>query len=432
MGIYRSRFPDTVGVTWQPITTPTSGGQPIYVLSFVISNQNVVAGSNNNGIYYSTLYGDNWTPSNIISGAWYLAKSVGSGFVIAGSATDPAGNGSGLKWSNNIGQTWNPSNITSGGFPAVALSGTKGIAGNVTNTASSLGIYYTSNSGVTWAQSTIAGTSNPLTYDFLSVALSSDGIYGVAGSIGYGIWYSTNSGVTWTQSNIGIGIQINSIALSGTIGIAGSQANGIYTGANSGQRWSPSNITATSISQVAISGTNGIAGSKSNLGIYYNITSLCYEKNTLILVLENEVELYKKICELKVGDTVKTYKHGYKNIKLIDSFHYNPSYTKRNKRLLYKMISYDVIVTGKHGFLVDELTEQEIFNTKKCGTTIRYIDDKKVLPACASDKFEKVMDDKDFELWHFVLENDDESKNYGVYINDGVLSESCSEDCFKI
>jgi len=225
----------------------------------------------------------------------------------------------------------------------------------------------------------------------------------------------------------------NSVALSGSNGIAGSNSEfGIWYTTDSGQTWKQSNVTTCDFFSVAISGLNGIAGSASNLGVFNNISSLCYEKNTLILVLENEVELYKKICELKVGDTVKTYKHGYKNIKLIDSFHYNPSYTKRNKRLLYKMIGYDVIVTGKHGFLVDELTEQEIFDTKKCGTIIRYIDDKKVLPACASDKFEKVMDDKDFELWHFVLENDDINRNYGVYINDGILSESCSEACFKI
>ena len=139
----------------------------------------------------------------------------------------------------------------------------------------------------------------------------------------------------------------------------------------------------------------------------------------------------KKICELKVGDTVKTYKHGYKNIKLINSFKYNPSYTRRNKRLLYKMKDHNVIVTGKHGILVDEVTSEEIQNTKICGTSIRYIDDKKVLPACASDKFEKITDDIDFELWHFVLENEDIYKNYGIYINDGILSESCSEAAFN-
>ena len=40
---------------------------------------------------------------------------------------------------------------------------------------------------------------------------------------------------------------------------------------------------------------------------------------------------------------------------------------------------------------------------------MRHIDDKKVLPACASDIFSN-------------LENDDETKTYGIYINHGILS----------
>jgi hypothetical protein len=95
------------------------------------------------------------------------------------------------------------------------------------------------------------------------------------------------------------------------------------------------------------------------------------------------------------------------------------------------MKDHDVIVTGKHGFLVDELTTEELDNIKNCRTKIRYIEDKKVLPACASNKFEKITENIDFELWHFVLENENDSKNYGIYINDGILSESCSEATFN-
>ena len=109
---------------------------------------------------------------------------------------------------------------------------------------------------------------------------------------------------------------------------------------------------------------------------------------------------------------------------------YNTTNITRLKRCMFKMIGHDVIVTGKHGIFVDEVTEEELIRTKKCGTTIRHIDDKKVLPACASDKFEKINDIFEFELWHFVLENDDVEKNYGIYITDAILSESCSEKAF--
>jgi len=126
----------------------------------------------------------------------------------------------------------------------------------------------------------------------------------------------------------------NSVALSGSNGIAGSALSlGIWYSTNLGQTWTQSNVTTGNIYSVALSGVNGIAGSTANIGVFNNISSLCYEKNTLILVLENDTEVYKKICELKVGDTVKTYKHGYKNIKLINSFKYNPAYIKRSKRL---------------------------------------------------------------------------------------------------
>lgn len=91
------------------------------------------------------------------------------------------------------------------------------------------------------------------------------------------------------------------------------------------------------------------------------------------------------------------------------------------------MKDHDVIVTGRHGILVDEITEEEKNNVKNCGTELRYIEDKIVLPACASDKFERIVSDKEYELWHFALENDDVNAVFGVYINDGILSESCSE-----
>ena len=115
---------------------------------------------------------------------------------------------------------------------------------------------------------------------------------------------------------------------------------------------------------------------------------------------------------------------------MIKSFNYNTYNITRLKRCVYRMKEYDIIVTGKHGLLVDKLTTEEIKNIKKCGIILRNIDDKQVLPACASDKFEKITNIFDFELWHFVLENDDESRNYGIYITDGILSESCSEKTF--
>jgi hypothetical protein len=53
-------------------------------------------------------------------------------------------------------------------------------------------------------------------------------------------------------------------------------------------------VTTCNFYLVALDGSNGIAGSFSGTGIYYTSSPFCYEKNTLILILENEIEVYKK------------------------------------------------------------------------------------------------------------------------------------------
>ena len=466
-GIY---YTTNLGANWTQSTGATTGNFD----SVVLSGANGIAGSASfDGLYYSTNTGVNWTQSDFTiggttSGNFFTVALSGTNAIAATSTDD-----NGIYYSINSGETWTQSiNLTTGNFNSVALSsdGTKGIAGS----NSALGLYYTNNSGVTWTRSDLA-SGDPTENDFYSVSLS--GTNAIAGSMsGTGIYYSTNSGQTWTQTAVNIG-DFYSVFLSGANGIAGSgnsndgiyyttnsgvtwtkssltsgnfvvalsgsiavatssdwlaigTGTGIYKSTNSGQTWAGAGVNSGAFNSLSLSGSRSIAGGSTNNGIYYASSPLCYEKNTLILVLENEVEVYKKICELKVGDIVKTYKHGYKKIKMIKSFDYNMTNITRLKRCMYKMKDHNVIVTGKHGLLVDELTTEEIKNIKKCGTSVRCIDDKQVLPACASDKFEKITDIFEFELWHFVLENDDESKNYGIYITDGILSESCSEKAF--
>ena len=160
-----------------------------------------------------------------------------------------------------------------------------------------------------------------------------------------------------------------------------------------------------------------------------NLSLTCYEANTLILILENNEEVYKKVSKLKVGDLVKTYKKGYKKIKLLHSFKYKPPSGIKGLNMLYKHKENGVIITGGHSILVDELTEQEkINNLKQCGFN-KTIEDKKLLLACSSDKFKKIDDCcKEYQLYHFSLETDDPKEHFGVYITDGILSESCPKD----
>jgi hypothetical protein len=238
----------------------------------------------------------------------------------------------------------------------------------------------------------ISNISTPFqTGSFSSVALSSDGTKCIAGSAsGTGIYYTSDSGVNWTQSNISTG----------------------------------------SFYEVALSsnGFKAIASSSDDLGIYYTTSPICYEENVEILCYENDIEIFKKINEIKIGDTVKTYKDGCKKVKYIKSF----NYIKMNDReidYLYKYKNADIIVTGGHSILVDDLTKEESKNNLKYKFSSK-IHDKKLLLACSSDIFEKITDNKEYILYHIVLENENSKNHYGIYLKNDILSESCSEKCF--
>jgi photosystem II stability/assembly factor-like uncharacterized protein len=445
------------GENWLSSTNTSGGGQiPSKFNSVYLSGSNGIAGSADNfGIWYTLNSGQTWTQSPSVTIGDFYSVILSGQYGIACSYPSSLG----IFYTQDYGQTWTQSNLNTGGlitgnFFSVSLSGQYGLAGN----ADSLGIFYSQDYGQTWTQSSISsgyGTSVYLygqngiaSYDN-GIVYSSDGgvtwlnsnitdssftrlyLYGLNGnaasSNGFGLLYTENSGQTWQTSNITTG-NFGSISLSGSKGIAGSFSSlGIFYTQDYGKTWTQSNINTGSFYSVSIFDSKGIAGGGTNNGIFYSSSPVCFEKNTLILVLENNVEVYKKICELKVGDLVKTYKEGYKKIKIIKSFTYNFVNIKKLKKSLYKMKDHDIIVTGKHGILVDELTEEENINIKKCRTKIRYIEDKKVLPACASDKFERIISNREYELWHFALENVNVYKNYGIHINDGILSESCSE-----
>ena len=165
----------------------------------------------------------------------------------------------------------------------------------------------------------------------------------------------------------------------------------------------------------------------------YNYSITCFEKNTKILCLKDNNEVYIKISDLKVGDLVKTYKHGFKKIELVghDDFKNDPTNPlncmyKHNKSIE----NFDnLMVTGGHSLLVDKLSETE--NKKHQEFRFNYkIEDKTLVLAGLSDDFEQITTNETFTYYHIVLENDNETSNYGIWANGGILTESCRKKAF--
>lgn len=410
-GIYRTA---NGGQIWS--TTDKNTGQ----FSCVVLSGNIGLAGNGNatlalntGIWRSTNTGANWTQvlqnDNISSIYFFGLNAIATSYA-----------NKGIYYSSDSGATWSHSNITTGSFDSLTGSGAIAIAG----ARDASGIYYSFDSGINWSQSNIK--------DKRIVSISLSGTKAIAGSTNAGLYYSIDSGVSWSQSsNVTTGY-FNSVFLSGNIGIAGaiSGQNGIWTTGDGGINWSKASGITANIQSVYINGNDGFAGSTSNTGIYKNTTPMCYGSNTTVLCnIENE-DKYINITDIKVGTLVKTYKCGYKKVKFIDRFEYNCFDSNNEINRLYKLKNTDLVVTGGHSILVDELTEKEIEHNLKYGTRTD-IFDKKILLACSSNKFELLENDSlNHMLYHLVLENDDVHGQYGIYVNDGILSETCSENYF--
>ena len=164
----------------------------------------------------------------------------------------------------------------------------------------------------------------------------------------------------------------------------------------------------------------------------------CFNKGTLILVLtSNFKDKWIPIEQLSVGMLVKTYQHGYRPIKfIINGVLKNNAVSPLD--CMYKFpknenMIKDLIITGGHSILVDEITNEDEYNKniELFQGNLQKIDDKLLLLACVSNKFQKIEDDNDYTFYHLILENDgDINKRYGIWA-DGVLTETPSEEYYR-
>ena len=132
---------------------------------------------------------------------------------------------------------------------------------------------------------------------------------------------------------------------------------------------------------------------------------------------------------------MKTYEHGYKKInKVISGILINNP--KKWNMCMYKMaktptngLIEDIIITGGHSILVDEISEEEQKMYDEMGLSEfskTTIDNKKLLLACVSDQFTPMQDNEEYTYYHLLLENNDDEERFGIWAN-GILTETPSK-----
>ena len=168
-------------------------------------------------------------------------------------------------------------------------------------------------------------------------------------------------------------------------------------------------------------------------GVKIMIGVPCFNFDTKILCLVKEKEKYIPVQNLRKGDLVKTYLHGYRKIDLIEkgrlinnvNVWHNCMY--KMKKTQENGLIEDLIVTGGHGILVDNLLEEERDQQEKLNLNT-IIDDKHLLTSGFSNKFVKIKDSNVYEYYSLVIENDgDDNQRFGIWAN-GILAETPSKN----
>jgi len=160
----------------------------------------------------------------------------------------------------------------------------------------------------------------------------------------------------------------------------------------------------------------------------------CFKKDSKILTNKG----YILIQDLKKGDLVKTALNGYVAIDMIGSREiYHACNKKRIKQQLYKCsttkypeLFEDLILTGCHSILTEELSDEEKEKSSNVNGDIYITDNKFRLPACVDERTSVYEIPGDYTIYHLALENDDYYMNYGIYAN-GLLVETSSKRYMK-
>ena len=104
-----------------------------------------------------------------------------------------------------------------------------------------------------------------------------------------------------------------------------------------------------------------------------------------------------------------------------------------NNNTLYKLspnkyseLTEDLILTGNHSILVDQISEEQREKTKQITGDVFYTDGKIRLLAQLDDRADEYFDNEAHNIYHLALENDNPFKNYGIYANGGLLVETAS------
>ena len=162
-----------------------------------------------------------------------------------------------------------------------------------------------------------------------------------------------------------------------------------------------------------------------------------FNKGTKILHLNKKLQdEYICIEQLKKGDVIKTYRHGYRKIDVIGKniLTNNPTLYSKCMYTMTKTptnkLTEDLIMLGNHSILVDTMGDCQDLNTTMWNAPVPILDKKYLLLAAASNEFIPIKNTKPYIYYNLVLDNEkDDEVRFGIWAN-GILTETPSKKLF--
>jgi len=405
----------------------------------------------NDGVYRSTDFGVNWTKT-------YSAVSAQLSSItcnLDGSIVYFCWVGGGLFKSTNYGITFNNlefANLTAingGPYIRAVACNTNGNTVIVSLQGGSSYVYISTNGTTSWNSVLIAGTSSYI----YTLCCNSDAtiLFAIVGpnnapsGVDSNIYTSTDSGTTWSILTSSFTANWSTITCDSTGTKIYATVNSVGLYFFSSPTSVPTLITSPNTSNFGVLSTYS-SGAKLLTGrittIYkYTLTypyPMCFKKDSKILCLKEDKEIYVPIQDIRKGVLVKTILHGYVPVCMIGAREiYHACDKKRTKQQLYKCsttkypeLFEDLILTGCHSILVEEMSEEEKIMSIQVNGDIYITDNKYRLPACIDERTSIYETPGNYNVYHLALDNDDYYMNHGIYAN-GLLVETSSKRSMK-
>ena len=220
-------------------------------------------------------------------------------------------------------------------------------------------------------------------------------------------------------------------SLGGNINFVIGGAFGPYT------RWRIASNSFGSSSQSVVYSNGDVLNTDGHYFLYPSAP--CFLEGTTVLCNLDGIEKYVPVEKIKNGTLVKTSLNGYKEVVLIGKGTIqNPGNDERTENRLYKcstsnypQLKEDLYITGCHSILEFPITDKQKDAAIKHLGKLFVTDKKYRLMACVDERAEPWNSKGSYTIWHFALANKDEKMNYGVYVNGGLLVETCSINFLK-